>query len=502
MKGIYTPITKVRRQVFAELARIAFNDLELSKEINNSVFKIVPGEVAKFRDSIFKERAVVGERLRLALGLPLRKLDERVSISQGIADVDMSKRAYTPPLVNVISFACEACPTKSYKVTDNCRKCIAHPCKSVCPVNAISLQDSGAYIDQEKCIKCGKCQNACPYSAVIGFDRPCAKACGVNAIESDHLGRATINRDKCVSCGMCMISCPFGAIADKSQVFQVSKALADENIKMTAMVAPSFVGQFGPLASPQQIVKALELLGFEGVFEASLGADVVTIDEAEEYMHHVPEEKPFLGTSCCPTWAMAAKKNFPEFKGYISSSSTPMGVTAKMIKKHHPDSKIVFIGPCIAKKLEALNEELSPHIDFVVTYEELLGMFVGKNIEVADIEEKTEINDASLLGREFAFAGGVAQAVAEVIKEKDPNFEVKLDKADGLDNCMKMLKLAKAGKRDGYLLEGMGCPGGCIGGPGTMLQQNKGKVKVSMFAKESEFKSPSENEKALEYIQK
>lgn len=500
MKGIYTPLTKIRRQVFSELARLAFEDLSLETELNKSVFKIIPGELPKFRDSIFKERAIVSERLRLALGLPLRKLNEHRGMESDLDFVNIDKRAYSAPLVNVIPFACDACPEKTYLVTNNCRKCIAHPCKKVCPVNAIELKDNGAFIDSDKCIKCGKCKQACPYSAIVQFDRPCASICGVNAIESDELGRAKINKDKCVSCGMCMINCPFGAIADKSQIFQLSKSLVKKENKICAMIAPSFVGQFGPLASPSQILEGLKKLGFDDVFEVSLGADIVTIDEAKEFMEHVPNDKPFLGTSCCPTWAMAAKKNFPEFQNYISSSSTPMGVTARIIKKKYPNSKIVFIGPCIAKKLEALNEDFSPFVDFVITYEELMGMFIGKDIELSELENNEEINQSSYYGREFASAGGVANAVSQLIKKDHPDMDLKIDSASGLSECIKMLKIAKAGKRDGYLLEGMGCPGGCVGGPGTMLQINKGKFQVTKFAKESPYKNPDENPLAIGYF--
>lgn len=499
IRGIETPLTEVRREVFSELARIAFEGKDLSDEIEKAVFKIIPGEVPKFRDSVFKERAIVGERIRLALGLPLRKVDEQSSVSKGSDYVDLDERIYLPPLVNIISFACDACEEKSYEVTNNCRKCVAHPCKTVCPVDAVTFSETGASIDKKKCIRCGKCKSACPFSAIINFERPCEAACGVKAIDSDELGRSVIDREKCVSCGMCMISCPFGAIADKSQVFQLSKALSKKDTKICAMIAPSFYGQFGDDVSEGKLIGALKELGFHDVYEVSLGADIVAMSEADEFLNHVPEDKPFLGTSCCPTWAMAAKKNFPELKGCISSSSTPMGVTARIIRnKYEDDCKIAFIGPCIAKKLEALNEELSPYVDFVVTYEELMGMFVGKNIDFSQVEEESDFDQGSFYGRDFAAAGGVAQAVAAVIKEKDPKRIVPIDSADGLSECIKLLKMAKAGRKDGYLLEGMGCPGGCVGGPGTLLMTNKGKSNLTKFSNSSNYKLPSENKMAVE----
>ena len=102
---------------------------------------------------------------------------------------------------------------------------MAHPCTEVCPKDAIHVINGRSVIDQEKCIRCGRCQDVCPYSAIIKQERPCAKACGINAIKSDENGCAEIDYDKCVSCGMCLVNCPFGAIADKAQIFQVIQAI-------------------------------------------------------------------------------------------------------------------------------------------------------------------------------------------------------------------------------------------------------------------------------------
>jgi [FeFe] hydrogenase (group B1/B3) len=492
MKGIYTPITKIRRQVFAEVARIAFEEDEDYSKLDEAPFKILPGEIARFRDSIFKERSIVGERIRLAMGLSLRRVDEHSRVSLDAEKVNVPHRIHTHPLVNVITFACEACPTKSFYVTDNCRKCLAHPCVTVCPVNAVSLQKDRAYIDKEKCVKCGKCKEVCPYSAIVSFERPCAVACGVDAIESDHLGRAKINEEKCVACGMCIVNCPFGAIADKSEIFQLIKALKGGK-KIYAEIAPSFVGQFGPLATPGKIISGLKRLGFEDVVEVALGADVASIHEAEVFVETVPEKQPFLGTSCCPSWTMTVEKFFPELRENISSSHTPMVETAKTIKEKDPEAKIVFIGPCISKKLEALETEVTDYIDFVITFEELIGMFVAKDIDLADIEEDIKIQDASVFGRGYANSGGVADAIINNIQRLYPDRKIDYAQADSLTDCRKMLAMAKAGKRDGYLIEGMACPGGCIGGPGTVLPTVKGERRVREFAKTSPYPTALDN---------
>ncbi len=493
MKGIYTSITKIRRQVFAEIARIAFEEGDYS-QLEDAPYKILPGEVAQYRESIFKERAIVGERLRLALGLPVRKVDKHSRLSSGIEQVDVTHRVLQPPLVNVIPFACEACPTDAFMVTDNCRKCLAHPCTVVCPVNAVSLEKTRARIDQEKCIKCGKCKEVCPYNAIVRYERPCAAVCGVNAIESDYLGRATINAAKCVSCGLCIISCPFGAISDKSEIYQLIKAL-NQGDSIVAEIAPSFAGQFGLLASPGKIIQGIKRLGFKDVMEVALGADIASIHEAEVFAGNVPAHQPYLGTSCCPSWAMMAEKSFPEQAKYISPSHTPMVATAKEIKANNPQARVVFIGPCIAKKIEALDKAVKPYIDFVITFEELIAMFVAKNIDITTMEDGEGPDDGSSCGRGYANCGGVAEAISQNVKRLYPDKEILIDKTDSLADCRKMLTLAKAGKRNGYLLEGMACPGGCVGGPGTLLPIRQGTTEVQKFAKSSPYLTAIDNPK-------
>ncbi len=495
MLGIYTDIINIRRKVFAEVATIAYEDRPLS-ELPKSVFKILPGEEASFRNDIFKERAVVGERIRLAMGLDVRSAGVYGPITDGVEEVDVNERIYEAPLINVIPFACEACPTKTIEVTNHCRRCIAHPCQNVCPVNAITLDKKKANIDQSKCIKCGKCKEVCPYSAIILYDRPCAVSCGVNAIGSDHLGRAKIDHDKCVSCGNCMQACPFAAIADKSQIYQLIKALKSEK-HIYAIIAPAFVGQFGPMASPAQVFEAIRQLGFGSVVEVGLGADIETIHEAQEFLDEVPNKRPYMGTSCCPAWAGMVKKMFPDQMPYISDSSTPMIATAQFIKKKDPEAKVCFIGPCTAKKLEALEENVKHYVDFVITFEELFGLFIAKDIEPSEIETDEVINDASTVGRNFAQSGGVAMAVSKVAKQLDPSAVIQVEGANGLHECVKMIRLAKAGKKNGMLLEGMGCEDGCIGGAGTVISVAQARKALQKFSSEAKAELSTQNEKIM-----
>lgn len=489
MLDTYKSIIKIRRQVFTEVAKLAYEGGDYLR-VEEIPYKILKGE-AKYRDSIFLERAIVAERLRLAIGLNPRDPDEQTPVSKGINEAAIADKYYEAPLVNIIKFACHACPTTSYFVTNACEGCLANPCKNVCPKNAIEIINGKSVIDQSKCIKCGKCANVCPYQAIIKRERPCEKSCGMNAISSDEHGKADINYDKCVSCGMCIVNCPFGAIADKSQIFQVIHAIKKEDVY--AIIAPSFVGQFGDKVNLKTIEDAMQRLGFKGVVEVALGADLCTIEEAHDFIEKVPSKLKFMATSCCPSWSVLAKKLFPEFKENISMALTPMVLTARLHKKQHPNCKIVFVGPCSAKKLEASRKSVRSDVDFVLTFEELMGMFEAKEVDFNTLKEKEVDNDATASGRGFAVSGGVAEAVKKAINELDPTIDVKIEKAQGLSECRKMLQLAKTGKYDGYLLEGMGCPFGCVSGAGTIEQPRKSINNIKKCQTESPLKNSLES---------
>ena len=482
MRGVHSAVDDIRRNVFTEVARLAYEDGDLSR-VDEIPYKMIQGEVAKHRHDVFLERAIVQERLRLALGMNLQSAEEQMPISASIQEAATDQKYFEEPLVNIIPFACNACPPKQIRITDSCQGCISHPCMNVCPKDAIYLdKDKHCHIDQEKCIKCGKCFNQCPYRAISKIERPCAAACGMDAIESDELGRAKINYDKCVSCGMCLVNCPFAAIADKSQIFQIITAIKRSE-EVIACVAPAFVGQFGKDATPAKIKAAMRQLGFADVVEVSIGADLCTVEEARDFLAEVPAKQPFMGTSCCPAWSVMAKKLFPQFKDYISMALTPMVITARMVKKDHPNARICFVGPCAAKKLEANRRSVRSDVDFVLTFEELQGRFDAKEINFAEIVPGPDDNmdEGTGMGRGFAVGGGVAAAVAEAIKHIDPDREVKIEYGDGLRECRKMLAMAKVGKRDGYLLEGMACPGGCVAGAGTIQPVKQSAVSVEKF---------------------
>lgn len=491
MRGIPSLITDIRKKVFTEVARMAYTDGDYTKA-EDLPYVIVPGDQPLHRESIFLERAIAGERVRLAMGLSVRSVQTRSLITEGMDHAAIAQQYYEPPLINIIPYACHACPTNQYRVTESCQNCLAASCQKVCPRDAISFVNGKSHIDTGKCIKCGKCAAACSYHAIIHIERPCQAACGMDAIGMDENGKAVINQDKCVSCGQCLVSCPFGAIVDKGQIYQVVRSIVEGN-QVIAIVAPAFIGQFGKYSTPEKFTAAMKRLGFDRVVEVAVGADMCTIEEAKDFLEKVPAQQNFMATSCCPAWHSMVHKLFPAQSKNISMTLTPMVFTARLMKKQFPGCKVVFVGPCAAKKLEAIRENIRSDVDFVLTFEELQGMFEAKEVDFATIEAGEPMNEGTAAGRGFAVSGGVAGAVEKLIHETNPDLEVKTARAEGLRECRKLMTMAKAGKYNGYLLEGMACPGGCVAGAGTILPVDLAAKVVGRYQSEAKSESPLES---------
>ena len=488
MRGIPSLITDIRKKVFTEVARMAYAGCGYDR-VDELPYVIVPGDQPLHRESVFLERAIASERVRLAMGLNIRPVQTRHLMTEGMDQAAIAEQYYEPPLINIIPYACHACPTNQYRVTESCQNCLAASCQKVCPKGAISFVNGKSCIDQSKCIKCGKCAKACPYHAVIHMERPCQVACGMDAIGSDEHGRAVINQDKCVACGQCLVSCPFGAIVDKGQIYQVIQSILQGD-QVIAIVAPAFIGQFGKSSTPEKFTAAMKMLGFDRVVEVAVGADMCTIEEAKDFLEKVPAQQDFMATSCCPAWHSMVHKLFPEQSKNISMTLTPMVFTARLMKKQYPGCKVVFVGPCAAKKLEAIRADIRSDVDFVLTFEELMGMFQAKDVDFDTIPERESMKEGTAAGRGFAVSGGVAGAVADLIHKTDPDAEVKTARAEGLRECRKLMTLAKAGRYNGYLLEGMACPGGCVAGAGTLLPVELAATVVGRYQKEAERVSP------------
>ena len=409
MRGIPSLITDIRKNVFTEVARLAYSGKGY-EGVDELPYIIVPGDQPLHRESVFLERAIASERVRLAMGLNIRPVQTRHLMTEDMDQAAVAEQYYKPPLINIIPYACHACPTNQYRVTESCQNCLAASCQKVCPKGAISFVNGKSQIDREKCIKCGKCEKACPYHAIIHMERPCQVACGMDAIVSDEHGRAVINQDKCVACGQCLVSCPFGAIVDKGQIFQVIQSILQGD-KVIAIVAPAFIGQFGKHSTPGKFIAAMKQLGFRRIVEVAVGADLCTIEEARDFLEKVPQKQNYMATSCCPAWHSMIHKLFPGETDKISMTLTPMVYTARLMKKKYPGCKVVFVGPCAAKKLEAIREDIRSDVDFVLTFEELQGMFEAKEINFETIEPMYDLNEGSAAGRGFAVSGGVAGAV-------------------------------------------------------------------------------------------
>ncbi|MEG0456518.1 MAG: 4Fe-4S dicluster domain-containing protein [Oscillospiraceae bacterium] len=458
-----TKVQELKYKVLKSVAKKAFEG-NLESCYYDIPLEIVKGGEATMRCCIYKERAIVQERVKLAKG----------------GDIE------NPNVIEVIPIACDECPVSSYTVTMSCRGCIAHRCASACPKDAISFDNHKAIIDTDKCIKCGKCAAVCPYSAITETKRPCEVACKVKAISSSPEEKwAHIDNEKCIACGACVYQCPFGAVADKSFILEaieiIKKSESNTKYNTYAVVAPSIASQYThmPLG---QVVAGIKKLGFKNVVEAALGADMVAFKESVEL-----KEKGFLTSSCCPAFVSYIEKNFPKLKENISHNLSPMAEVAKFIKNIDPTSKIVFIGPCTAKKMEFQKKSVAPYIDCVITFEEFQALIDSREIDMTVLKEEP-LDNASYYGRIFARSGGLSDAVVQAAKEQgldSDGFEVKAAVCDGIELCKTALLKANKGVLPENFIEGMICSGGCIGGAGCMTHGVKDKNEVDKYGKEA-----------------
>ncbi|MFI3251494.1 MAG: monomeric [FeFe] hydrogenase, partial [Eubacteriales bacterium] len=413
---------------------------------------------SNIRCCIYKERAIVQSRIRLALG----------------------GNEEDPNIVEVLPIACDECPVTEITVGPSCRGCLATRCLNTCPKDAIKIVDHRAVIIQEKCISCGRCVTACQYSAISKNQRPCEKGCPVKAISMNPQDKkAVINPDRCIACGICANQCPFGAIADKSWITEAIGLIngsVDGGYRTYAVIAPSIAGQFAP-ATYNQVVTAVLQLGFNEVSEVALGADMVADQEGEEL-----EEKGVLSSSCCPAYVDFVKLKFPDQIEVVSHTPSPMVMIGRHIKKKDPQAKVVFVGPCMAKKKEVSDPRAKGAIDCALTYEELFSLFESKQIDPTTLEE-TFLDEASTFGRHFARSGGVAQAVAQSMAEKESDFPLKPIPCSGIAQCEAALLKYKVGKLEGNFIEGMACEGGCVQGPGCLVRSPRNKTDVEKHAK-------------------
>ncbi|NDL67815.1 4Fe-4S dicluster domain-containing protein [Anaerotalea alkaliphila] len=464
MRVFENNVQLLKHKVLKEVARSAFQGT-LERDLPSIPERIIQGPEAETRCCIYKERAIVNERVKLALG----------------GDGDRKNN------IQVIDIACDDCPVDRYKVTDACRGCLAHKCLAACPFGAIRIIDKKAVIDPGLCRECGKCAEACPYGAIGENQRPCMRACKAGAIRIDgETKKASILEEKCVQCGACVYQCPFGAIMDKSQILEVALELGKRRAapggypRMYAVIAPAISSQF-TYAKIGQVVEGIGRLGFHSVVEAALGADIVAWEETRGVLSELAH-KDFVTTSCCPAFVDHIRKEFPELADRISTVASPMVATARLVKSTDPQARVVFIGPCTAKKAEAAQESLGDAVDHVITFEELQALLDALDIRVEECGEGL-LDNASYYGRIFARSGGVTEAVLHVAATLEPGRELAAYACDGLEECGKMLTLGKMGRLPYDFLEGMACKGGCICGPASLSHGKKDKNEVDKYAR-------------------
>lgn len=457
-----TNVQLEKYQVLKEVIKRAYDNtledayLEIPKAIS-------PGPKSELRCCIYKERAIIQERVKMAMG----------------GDKN------NPNVIEVIDVACDECPVGGMMVTPACRGCLMHACKDVCPRDAITIVNHQAVIDKSKCIECGKCTKACPYGAIIAQHRPCMKSCKVKAISINEYGKAVIDTNKCIECGACVYKCPFGAISDKSMILDVIRMLRDSEdnskYKVYAVIAPAIVSQcrFGRVS---QVVTAIKKLGFYQVVEAALGADITLYKEIEEW-----QERKLMTTSCCPSFVSYIEKHFPELKQHISHTVSPMVETAMLIKASDPTAKVVFIGPCASKKKEFTLEKTQHAIDGVISFEELQAFVDARGLDTTTFEDTT-LDNASFYGRIFAKSGGIAQGVADIAKSKGIE-GVNPCVMNGLDECKAHLLQLKMGKAVENFFEGMACEGGCLNGPLCITHSPRNVVDVDKYGNEAKEKT-------------
>ncbi len=457
----------LRRDLKVRIADILLNKKDLS-ELNKLPVQMTPkGSKSSIRCCIYKERAVTRSAALACFGVSFDEDDELKSIKE-FAEERLKTPKLDREVLTVLNEGCSACSKNSYFVTNACRGCVARPCMMNCPAKAISFKNGHAEIDPELCKNCGKCLEVCPYHAITYIPVPCQEVCPVDAISKDEEGIAKIDFSKCILCGKCMNACPFGAIFEKSQMpFVIDKLRKKE--KLVAMIAPAIAGQF--TVEYGKIIAGILALGFAEVAEVAYGAVETGKKESEEWLEYYEKRNPALTSSCCPAYVNYINKHLPDKADYVSSTLSPMKYTSLEIKKKDPQAITVFIGPCIAKKSEAISDI---NTDYVISFEELGAMLVAKDIQLIDLEAKDLTLSGNASARNFAVSQGVAQAIQDNLPQ-EAGF--KAEAINGIDKkSIFKIKAFMSGKLASNFMEVMACEGGCIAGPNSITNPKVGVV--------------------------
>lgn len=462
-------VIKIKHKVLDIVAKLAFEG-ELDAKRDSIAFELIPGPTPQFRCCIYKEREIIRQRVRLAEGKAPGPIDDG-------------------NVIQVISSACEDCPISSYTVTDNCQNCIGKACINACNLGAIRPGRYRSHIDANKCKECGKCAAACPYNAIAHLKRPCKNACPVDAISYDENGISIIDKAKCISCGKCIHSCPFGAIGSKTAIVDVINAIKSGK-PVYAMAAPATIGQYGPDITMDSWKNAMLEIGFTDFYDVSLGADMTAKYEAEEWAESYKDGKKKV-TSCCPAFVNLVRLHYPELADAISTTISPMCAISRLIKAREPEAVTVFIGPCLSKKSEVIDQKIDGNADYVLTYSEIEALMHAKEVELKPVDTEKQIG--SIYGKRFASSGGVTAAVLQSLKESENEIDAKVHVANGAAACKKALVLMKVARLPEDFIEGMICDGGCVGGPSAFKDQITAKKDREALISKSDERGIHEN---------
>lgn len=478
----------VRHKLLADLVKLWKED-KLVEEIDRLPIKLSPRNAKVMgRCCVHKERAVWKYKSFPLLGFDMSdEKDELTPLSSYAKEAVTRNGNPKQNLLCVIDEACSSCVQTNYEVTNLCRGCVARACYMNCPKGAIHFTKKGqAEIDHDLCISCGKCKDSCPYHAIVYIPVPCEEACPVKAIHKNEFGIEHIDDTKCIYCGKCINACPFGAIFEISQVFDILQSMKNGN-EVVAMVAPSIIAQFK--APREQVYGAIKAIGFKDVIEVAQGAMVTTEVEARELTERLENGAPFMTTSCCPSYIQLVRKHIPEMEKYVSSAGSPMVYTIKIAQQKHPNAKLVFIGPCVAKRKEV---RITDGVEWAMTFEELGSVLSGLGIDMAEAAPYAMEVEPYKEAHAFAGTGGVTSAVKRFYCQ-NPELTPKVDnlKTVQIANLDKrniaLLRIyAKTGKTPAQFLEIMSCEGGCVTGP--CIYTDKGSSQKQLASVLSEMK--------------
>lgn len=335
-------------------------------------------------------------------------------------------------------------------------------------------------------------------------DPACRRACIFDAIVEDENGGLTVDASRCMGCSACIEACENGALTGSRDILPAMKAVREAEGLSYAIIAPAFLGQFPGGVTPGQLRSAFKAVGFDGMVEVALFADILTLKEALEFDHNIQTNEDFQLTSCCcPLWLGMIRKVHKELMPHVPGAVSPMVACGRVIKQLHPDAVVVFIGPCLAKKVEAREADVADAVDYVLTFQEVQDIFSAVDVRPEELEE-SERDHSSRAGRIYARSGGVSEAVRRTVEQLHPDraIQVQSCQADGIVACRTMIDELRAGNIKANFFEGMGCVGGCVGGPKAILDREQGRDHVETYGDNAQYATPLENPYVLELLQR